>query len=65
MPGIVLDKWYQLIEEGMHELMTPIGKLCEFGYTNLLPGVEIIPWILYMTYIINSVLPLIKLLFFE
>lgn len=43
VPGIVLDKWYQLIEEGMHKLMTPIEKLCEFGYTHLLPGVEIIP----------------------
>lgn len=49
MPGIVLDKWYQLVEERMPELMTPRGKLSEFGYINLLPGVEIIPWILYMT----------------
>lgn len=43
VPGLLLDKWYQLVEERMHELITPIEKLCEFGYANHLPGVEIIP----------------------
>lgn len=43
MPGIGLDEWCQLIEGIMNELMTPIGQLGEFGYTNLLPGVEMIP----------------------
>lgn len=49
MPGVVLDIWFQPIDERTNESMTSIGKLCEFGYTSLPTGAEITPWISFMT----------------